>query len=295
MRGWLVVSLITAALLFVPGVVAAQSVAELNEAGVDAFASGKFEEAAKKFKAAYDLEPTPSVKKNEALAWYKAEKCDDARRAAGEYLTLPDAEELSVKESQTIIIRCDIKSAEAKLAADDLDGATTLISDARTRNPAEADTARLTQLEGQVTARRDQIAAEQAQAQQAVAEAEAAKKREAKKKRDQRMRIIGLSVASTGAAILVGTLVYHLSLATGTSKKFKDAAASGDRATYDKLGKRLETANWLVPVMYSLGAATSGVGGFLWYRAGGLDQLRGAGGQESPRATEAGVMLIWRF
>ena len=278
-----------------PAIGWAQSVNELNQAGVEAFSTGNFEEAAQKFQAAYAIEPTPSVKKNEALAWFKAQKCVQARQAASEYLALPQTEELSVKESQTIIVRCTILDAESKIAAGGLDEASALLTDAKSKNPSEEDTAKIAELEGQIAQKKSELA-EQEKARQA-ADAEAARKRAAAQQaqqdeqKDRRMRMVGLSIASTGAAILVGTLVYHLALATGTSSKFKDAAETGDRATYDKLGKRLETGNWLAPVLYTVGAATAGVGGFLWYRAGGMS----GGGAENPKATEAGVSLTFRF
>lgn len=250
--------------LCAPTVVAAQDIVELNEQGIEAFKAGRFDEAAQKFNEAYAIKPEPPLKKNEALAWFKAGQCDQALTAANEYLGLGVDDELSSKEAQTVVVRCQIQKAEAMLAAGDADGAEAALAPAKAGAPTEADQQEIARVEASIQAKRD--ADEQArQAMIAAAEAEKAAQA-AEEKREQR-QLVGLGVASAGGAIVLGTLIYHIALATGTSKKFQDAAARGDQAEYDRLGKKLETGNWLVPTLYGVGLATSGVGVYLWWSA----------------------------
>lgn len=246
------------------GAAFAQDIVKLNEEGISAFSEGRFEEAAQKFSQAYAIKPEPPLKKNEALAWFKADKCTEALGAAKEYLALGVDDELSTREARTVAVRCYIKQAQTEIAAGNLDQTTATLADARTYSPMPEDEQILAALEGQVQAQRD---AAEADRQAAIAQAEARRAQEAEQQRRDRAKTLGLGVAAGGGAIVLGTLIYHIALATGTASKFKDAAANGDRAQYDKLGKRLETGNWLVPTLYAVGLAAGGVGGYLWWSA----------------------------
>jgi tetratricopeptide (TPR) repeat protein len=273
----------------------AQDVVQLNEQGITAFAEGRFEEAAQKFHQAYDKAPEPGAKKNEALAWFKAGKCSEALAAAKEYLALNVPDELSTKEAQTVAARCYIQRAEGEFASGNLVGTEAALADAKANNPAPEEVAKITKIEGDVAAKRKAEDAEKTRVAAAAAAAEEERKQQEARDAQSGNQMVGLGIAAGGGAIVLGTLVYHLSMALGTAPKFKDAAFEGDRAQYDKLGKKLETANWLIPTLYGVGLATVGVGGYFWWSAGGME----SDSQQAaflPRGVEsAGVTLTWSF
>lgn len=272
----------------------AQDVVKLNEEGIVAFSEGRFEEAAQKFNQAYAIKPEAPLKKNEALAWFKANKCSEALAAAKEYLALNAGDEVSTREAQTVAVRCYIERAEAELAAGNFDLVTTAVADARANSPAPEDEATLVRIEADANAKREAAEAERLAAQAAAAKAaEEAARAERDAQRGGSARTLGLALTAGGGAIVLGTLVYHIALATGAAPKFKDAAAAGNREDYDRLGKRLETGNWLIPTLYTVGLATSGLGVFLWWNAGS--------GEQAPQTAtmfgleSVGVTASWRF
>lgn len=255
--------------LVMPATAFADDIVKLNEDGITAFQAGQFEEAASKFQQAYEIKPEPPLKKNEALAWFKAGECGRALSAAGEYLALGVEDDRSQQEAQTVVVRCHLQRAEAALAAGELADAEAALADARAHEPGDEDVASISGMEKEIASRR---AAEQQVRQDAIAAAQQDEQREAREQSRRKKRSMGLGIASAGGAIVLGTLIYHVALATGTSAKFRDAAQAGDRAEYDRLGQKLETANWLVPALYGVGLATAGVGGYIWWSASPADQ-----------------------
>ncbi len=271
------------------GAATAQDIVSLNEDGITAFSEGRFADAAEKFGQAYAIKPEPPLKKNEAVAWFKAEKCSEALAAAKEYLALGVDNDLSTREAQTVAVRCYIQRAETELASGNTDSAAAALADARANSPAEEDVPVITKLEAEVTTRRTAATAEAERLRLAAAQAE---QDQAALDRQGGPPVLAMGLVGGGAAIVVGTLVYHLALATGTASKFREASAAGDRAEYDKLGKRLTTGNWLIPTLYAVGLATSGVGVYLWWSSGDRETRPATGslGMES-----IGVTATWIY
>lgn len=266
----------------------AQDIVELNEQGIEAFQEGRFADAASAFRQAYEKEPQPPLKKNEAAAWFKAGKCDDAMGAAKEYLALDTGAELSIKEAQAIMVDCNLNKAKTALEAGQFDEATGYLDAADAHMPDEDAELEIASVRASVVEKKSQLEEEK---KRAAAEAEAKRQAELDAQRRSRMQTVGLGVAGGGAAIVLGTLVYHSIMAFGVAPKFKDVAAAGDdRGEYDRLGKRLETANWLIPTLYAVGLATGGVGAYLWMSNGSLES-----NPQQASAREIGVQVVWRF
>ncbi len=267
-------------------------VVKLNEEGIAAFQSGDFATAAQKFHDAYELEPQDTLKKNEAVAWFKSGNCEKASVAAGEYLMMPGNDELSRAEASAVATTCDIQLAEAALAAGSLDEADRRVKAAAGREPTDEDKVKIANIEQQVAAKRKEIADAEAKAaadEKARAEAASRAAAEAEAQSNQ-SQTLGTILVGTGGGIILTGLVYHAVMAFGVAPKFRDAAEAGtDRDSYDSMGKKLETANWLVPTLYAVGAATAGVGVYFWMRGGESDSAAATAGRE------AGVTVTWRF
>jgi tetratricopeptide (TPR) repeat protein len=266
----------------------AQDIVELNEKGIAAFQEGRFADAASFFQQAYGVEAQPPLKKNEAAAWFKAGKCPEAINAAKQYLALDTGVEISVKETRAILVDCNVQLAKTATDEGALEAAEGHLTEAEAHQPDAEAAAKIAAARTAIAEKKEE---QRLAREKALAEAEAKREAEQKAARRARMRTVGLGVAGGGAAILLGTLVYHSAMAFGTAPRFKDTAAAGeDRATYDRLGRRLETANWLIPTLYGVGLAAGGAGAYLWWSNGAL-------GSERPQAAsrEVGVQIVWRY
>ena len=305
-----------AALFALPLAVRAQDgapagdIVKLNEEGIAAYQAGRFEEAATKFRQAYAIQPENTLKKNEAVAWFKAGRCEEALTAGREFLALPEIDELSQVEARAVVLQCDLQLARAATDAGQLDKAEQHVASARMNQPDPQAVEQLAKLETEIAAKRE---AEEAAKAQAAADAEARRNAKAAAAaaaadddRSGSTSTLGLGLTAGGGAILVGTVVYHAALLFSTAPKFRDVAAAGaDRAQYDRLGKKLETANWLIPTLYAVGAVTTGVGVWLWLQPGGeggAPATASVGGHGDPphqlhflRVRELGINVGWRF
>lgn len=295
------------ALMAIPAIAGAQDappadappagdIVKLNEDGIAAFQAGNFEEAATKFRQAYEIQPENTLKKNEAVAWFKAGNCENALRAGREFLALADVDELSQTEARAVTLQCDLQLARTAVDAGDLDKAEQHTASARINQPDPQAVKQLDQLDADIAAKRK---IEEEARQKALADAEARRKAEqaaAANDGGGSSSALGLGLMSGGGALLVGTLVYHVVMLASVAPKFRDVAAAGDdRARYDDLGKKLETANWLVPTLYAVGAVTTGVGVWFWMQSSAETDAAAAATASPRRAREFGVSVGWRF
>ena len=269
-------------------------IVKLNEEGIAAFQAGNFEEAATKFQQAYALEPENTLKKNEAVAWFKAGKCGEAVTAANQFLGLEGIDELSATEARAVVVKCDVQLAGAALDAGRVDEAERRLAEAKANQPDEEMQKQIAELESRVAAKKQEteearqkaLAAAQARLQ---AEAQAAEQQDAGS-----TTTLGLALTAAGGAVFLGAVVYHLVMLAGVAPKFRDVAAAGtDRAEYDRLGKRLETARWLAPTLGVVGLATAGVGVWLWMGGGESESTTPAASGWAPM--EFGFVLGGRF
>lgn len=210
----------------------------LNEAGFAAFAEGDFVEAATKFEEGYAWVPDPILQKNAAIAWFKADRCQKASQAAMSFLL---ADEMSAKdrtEARSVLGHCRLAQAERALDEDHVGRAEAILTEVAHLQTDERVDERLAALRMRLV--------------DARVGTSAASKRER----------TGWILAGVGAAVLVGNVGYHL--ATSHQRdQLDDMRASGEfPARQRQLQDQVDTADWLVPTLYGVGALTTGSG--LW-------------------------------
>jgi tetratricopeptide (TPR) repeat protein len=99
----------------------------LNEAGFSAFAEGKFVEAAQKFEEAHTYLPDPILRKNAAIAWFKAGRCVEASEAAVFFLLADEMTARDRVEARSVLGHCRLEQAEAALEEGDVERAVAII------------------------------------------------------------------------------------------------------------------------------------------------------------------------
>jgi tetratricopeptide (TPR) repeat protein len=234
-------------------------VKKLNEEGIAAFEAGRFEEAAQKFQDAWKLDPDPTLRKNEAIAWYKANRCNEASAAGTSYLDSSAVDKETRIEIHAVLANCRVSYAREAMGAKDFVLAEKFIDEAEvlalsdppkeTIRVAREDLAKAREAEAQALAEAQQKAALEAAAKTPPPEVESSSP------------VLPWAITGAGAAILASAAVYHVIAATSMASEYEDVAAAGeDRARYDELASSLDTARWLVPTLYAIGAATTGVG-----------------------------------
>lgn len=254
-------------------------VARLNDEGLHAFAEGRYAEAADIFGRAYSLEPRAELLKNEAVAWYRAERCDQAVVAAKSFLDGPDVPAAEQSQMRSLMGACKVRLAQEAVEASSLDLATRLLDEVEAEEPDAV-------LRDRVAAVRAEIAKLQAPAPVEApkphmnvfaldeieltptpVEEEPAKVVIAPPPQPvpRSHGALGPVLTVGGASLLAGGLVYHLVAKLGVERRFHEVAADGvDRERYDRLDRTLRIANIAVPVLYVLGAGMLGSGIYLW-------------------------------
>ncbi|QDG52826.1 hypothetical protein FIV42_19370 [Persicimonas caeni] len=168
---------------------AEQRMLELNEAGFSAFAEGEFVEAARKFEEAHEFVPDPNLRKNAAIAWFKAERCEEASEAAVFFLL---ADEMTVKdriEARSVLGHCRLDEAEAAIAAGDVERARLIVERVALLETDE-------RVEERLSSVRVQLGPPMGQG-EGVA-------------RVDESNTAGWALLATGAAIVAGTAGYHI-------------------------------------------------------------------------------------
>lgn len=227
----------------------------LNEEGFQEFRAGRFAVAAQKFREAYAASPSPNLRKNEAVAWFKAEKCDEAIPAANAFLIAPRTSEPDRLEARSIIANCKVEMAREAINSDSYSLATRLLDEAESLEPDQY--------------ARDQIA---------MARVDLAAHQSSSPKQTSP---VGWVLVGTGAAMLGGSLVYW-ALTIPDRKKSNELSPSDPE--YDSVSKRASTSRWLVPVTLAGGAAMAGIGIYL---------VVGSTGKDSGKTAMAGFTYRW--
>jgi hypothetical protein len=239
---------------------------ELNEAGFEAFEHGRFAEAATLFSNAYDLVPDPALRKNEAVAWFKAKRCDDAISAANKLLLLEGATESDRAEVRTIIANCKVEFARDALDADEVDVAREFLAEAEALASDDhvIDQIKVVRLEIARKEKADTRPAPETSPDESPeppdATASAAVPPEPSPTPVPTWKWV---VLGSGGAVMVSGLVLHLAALGWQSRFLEMADHGGDPDEFDGLRRRVHTARVLVPVMYSLGAIGAGAGAAL--------------------------------
>lgn len=107
---------------------ASERMLKLNEEGFSAFEDEDFVRAAKKFEQAHALVPDSILRKNAAIAWFKAEKCPEASGAAIFFLLAEDTQRQDRLEARSVLAHCYLDEAERALSAGDGARAETIVA-----------------------------------------------------------------------------------------------------------------------------------------------------------------------
>ena len=227
-------------------------VQQLNDEGITAFEAGNYELAAKKFFEAWNIDSDPTLRKNEAIAWFKADKCKEASEASASYLDSGAADKETRSEMKSILANCRVTYAREAANARDFNLAENFLVEAEefAETAVPRENIKLARLEiAQIRDEYNQEIRRRAKVEPTTTESAAS---------------WPAVVAGTGAVILTSAIVYHIIAATYYASEYDNAANQGtDRARYDDLADSLDTARWLVPTLYAIGATTTGIG--VWF------------------------------
>lgn len=233
-------------------------VKQLNDEGITAFEAGDFELAAKKFFEAWNIDQDPTLRKNEAIAWFKANKCKEASEAGASYLDSGAADEETRSEMKAILANCRVAYAREAADVRDFNLAEKFLVEAEgfAETAVPKENIQLARLDiARIKDEHDKEIRQQALLNEAKVKSESESESE--------MNWPAI-VTGTGAVILTSAIVYHIVAATYYASEYEDSAKQGtDRPRYDELASSLDTARWLVPTLYALGATTTGVG--VWF------------------------------
>ncbi len=282
-RGWSAAVAFAIAMLFSVSVWAQTTVRELNAQGLEAFAAGRYEQAAELFGRAYALEPQSEPLKNQAVAWYKANRCSNAVESSHMFLMRSDITSDERREIESLLGACKVKLAREAMEAGSFDLADRFLDDVDAMNPdpvlrdraalvrvevakrrKAADVPAVTALDGidsgEPEETTDPAPAEEPRAGGTTkAPPRPSSLDNIEPVEDSQTR--GWPLVGIGSAILAGGIAYHVVVKVLVEPDFVETAAAGeDRARYDRLDRSLRTANILVPVLYGLGGAVAGTG-----------------------------------
>lgn len=158
----------------------------LNEQGFSAFGEQDYLGAAQKFEAAHDEVPDPILRKNAAIAWFKAQRCAEASEAAIFFLLAEGTLRQDRDEARSVWAHCQLDLANKALDDGEIERAEALIA----RVYVIDTDARVTE---RVTAARMRLVDARVNA------AEGGLSRAS----------VGWTLVGVGAAVLVGTAAYH--------------------------------------------------------------------------------------
>ncbi|MFW6058385.1 MAG: hypothetical protein ACOC9W_05975 [Persicimonas sp.] len=244
---------------------------ELNEEGFSAFAEGDFEAAARKFEQAHGFVPDPNLRKNAAIAWFKADDCERASRQAVFFLL---ADEMTIKdrvEARSVLGHCRLEVAEEALeqgdedrAAEIADYVAALETDERVNERRQTIDRRLGRAETRPPPTRAHIARTE------------------------------WAVVGAGVAILAGSALYHV-LSARQEDTLDALERTGSHAARQRqLQDNVDTAGWLVPSLYGVGAITTGTGLWLALSADTPETKQPAASPRAGRqAPAASVQIGW--
>ena len=222
---------------------------ELNEAGFEAFSEERYVDAAEAFEAAYEASPDAVLRKNEAIAWFKAGRCDEALTAANAFLLVEGTPVEDKKEARSVVANCKVELARQALDAGSFSLAETLLAEAESLEPDDY--------------ARDQIGmvrVEIAKAKSAAEDEDEVLTQEDEGMSDETFRTIGWILAGSGAFLTVTAFAYHMVTLSNQSELEDLSREGGDRKRFNDLQDSIGTARWAVPTLYVLGLGSGGAG-----------------------------------
>ncbi len=239
-----------------------EAMLDLSNAAADAVADGQFAIGAVKFRQAYERYADPILLNNEMIAWYRGDDCNNALRPADRFLELERTEEIDPQDREnvrTVLVECHLRLAEQALQRDDLVLATYHLD---TLSPIERDDEKQEQYD-ELRARLDQREPEDEADDVASAPAQT----------PTTTNHLGWGQIAGGIALAgIGLSMHTVALNRQSElRRLADDAETHDGAAALFEDRRSEwagfqnTARWMVPTFYVLGAAAIGSGAyFLW-------------------------------
>jgi|GEM_PF-6804390 len=100
----------------------------LNEQGFSAFGQQDYLGAAEKFEAAHDEVPDPILRKNAAIAWFKAQRCTEASEAAVFFLLAEGTQRKDRDEARSVWAHCQLDAANEALDDGEIERAEDLVA-----------------------------------------------------------------------------------------------------------------------------------------------------------------------
>lgn len=249
---------------------------ELNKAGITAFREGRFEDAAKAFAQASEFSRNEALRKNESIAWFRAEKCEPAVVAGNKFLLLEGVSPEDEVLVSSVIANCKADFARTAIGAGDYDLADSLLTD------AEA-------LETDGVAK-DRVAAVR------VELAEARKKPPAEPEirtvyvpePQEKPPYLGYGLMFGGGAVVLATVAYHLVALSWVNRvRAIEQGEAGSRDQFEQRKRGVKVARIAVPTLYAVGGATAATGvvlTFFWpldevFAGRGATPILGLGGR----------------
>jgi tetratricopeptide (TPR) repeat protein len=250
----------------------------LSEEAFEAFSKGDFSHAADTFARAYQLEPDPTLLKNEAIARLKAGEFEAAIDASSRFLIQEKLEPADIAQVRQVWGNAKLGVASAAIESGTFDAAESLLAEVEAAKPDSVLVERIGILRLDLAKRRqearenataaetnrEKLRLEQAQARARAAELEA---QTAAQRQQRGRKTVGVALMSSGAAILIGTAVYHL-VALGWEREFYNLAElGGDADRFERLRDRITLARVALPVFYAAGGATAATGVWFFVRS----------------------------
>ncbi len=254
-----------------------QRMLELSDIATDAVADGQFEVGAVQFREAYETYPDPILLNNEMIAWFQAEDCDNALRAANHYLETDEVEPEDLPTVKTVQRNCHLQLAATA---------------AEEQNPHLA-AFHLEQLED-FELEEEEEKEKYDELRQAVDESTPLSEDhddvdvDSESSRIQSMAWApisgGIAVAGVGFALHAVALDRQSQLRTmADSQDPQDALRFQDKQ--QQWGSYQRTTRWAVPTLYAVGALSIGSGIFLMTR----DQSSSQSVSVAPSASSEGM------
>lgn len=236
----------------------AQDADALNQAGIEAFAQEDYAEAARQFAAAYDADPDPIFRKSEAVAWFKAGRCEEAITAANAFLLQWQGGAAESDEAASVVANCKVNLAEEAIASRSFELAERLLfeAEAAARDSYTKDRVSTTRVE--LAKSRQAATAPKDEPTEKVIVVE--KPPEAEPRSAPTGAYVSLA---TGGALVVAGAILHVVTLTKTVPALEEEAAGGDEQRHTKLAQQVDTARILVPTLYGIGGAALGLGVWL--------------------------------
>ena len=260
---------------------AEEKMLRLSNEAYQAFRDAQYVEAARLFEEAYALSPDPTLRKNQAIAWYEAGEFARAVDVANKFLLAKETQSSDRKEIRALLANAKIKLAAEALEADSISIATRLLDEVEAM---ELDAV----ARDRAAAMRVEVAKREAALEKRPAESQTEEPDSSKQSTDREVRVAdvgldeqtegapsrepnpyrvaGWAAIGTAAAGTVATLVYHLVALSWEAEFFEILEQGGDRQRFESLQRKLTVARTAVPIFYGVNVVVGGVGAYLVLR-----------------------------